>query len=361
MSNKDSEKEQIAHFYQGAKIFIGEAFEKEINDEIELEKKYGLIRTDEEMQRRKELQEGTKYYSINQNRKAWEGIRGVWKWLRKYYLNFGIKNSIDNYEYAKVMRKSFFISIVKSMVYSLGFTVGFYFFWMRLFKQKGTNDWKFLLIWNGFISSILINFHFYFFLIKTPLPTNHTDLERRKELLENFVYGSNMSFIISEEIKKISKLYMPEEIKFPYVTKFGHAIQFIVKEGRLYCACESYAEVFGHNAGKRQLKLQRLNLANAREREVVFALLKFYDKIINLYMIKYNIPKEEKEKNVYTQVLEEIAKDKQLDSKDIELLKKNKLLSEIEFNKIDTNIEGNNNIDSDIIDDKNKTKPKFYF
>ncbi len=46
----------------------------------------------------------------------------------------------------------------------------------------------------------------------TGLPIGFQDLERRKELIEDFVYSDNKSFILTNELKKISKFYLPDKI-----------------------------------------------------------------------------------------------------------------------------------------------------
>jgi hypothetical protein len=54
--------------------------------------------------------------------------------------------------------------------------------------------------------------------MNTSPPINFIDLEKRKELIEGFVFSDNKSFILTNELKKMSKFYVPEKIEFKFIT-----------------------------------------------------------------------------------------------------------------------------------------------
>jgi len=219
------------------------------------------------------------------------------------------------------------------MVKSVGYTFLFY-IWMRALKQKGRKDFMYLLIINTFISLNSINYKMYSFPVYTKLPLTFEDLENRKELLEELVFSGSKSYVLTEEIKKISKFYVKEKIEYSYITSLGQKITFITTEGRMYLLCDNYAEVFGFTGKNKLRKINNLDVMNVREKEVVIGLFKFYDVLIDKYMDIYNIDKK-KAKNISTKIFEEILKEKKIDKESIETLKNTKLLKNVEFDKIE--------------------------
>jgi len=208
-------------------------------------------------------------------------------------------------------------------------------------------------------------------LYSTRLPLSTKDLDARKELLEEFVFGSNKSFILTQEIKKISKFYLKEKIEHVYITPHsGQKVTFIITDGRLYLSCTDYSEVFGYNTGNIKAKIENLNYYNLRDRDVILGLIELYDLLIKKYKEKFNIKDEVK--SINTELLEEIVKNKNLSEKNLENLKKSKLLQDIEYSKIETGKEekdfssvplkeDNQHLEHNMKNELEKKKPKFYF
>lgn len=264
---------------------------------------------------------------------GYNGINKTWKWLRKHYLNTKAKGSISRWQYSREMRNTFFRTIFECMLKSVGYTFLFY-IWMRAVKQKGKKDFMYLFIVNTFISLNSINYHLYSFPINTKLPLTINDLENRKELIEELVFSGSKSYILTEEIKKISKNYVKDKIEFSYVTSLGQKITFIVVEGRMYLLCDNYAEVFGFTGKNKLRKINNLDVMNIREKEIIIGLFKLYDVLIDEYVRLYNIDKV-KEKNLNTMIFEDVIREKKLDSNMINLIKKTKLLKNVEYDKLD--------------------------
>ena len=93
-----------------------------------------------------------------------------------------------------------------------------------------------------------------------------------------------------------------------------------------------------------------------------------YDLVIEKYVERYDIKKDEK--NINTEILQDIVKNKNMTQENIEFLKKSKILQDIEYSKIELtedlkdipeknemNIK-NENLKKNDKDSKNK---KFYF
>lgn len=217
------------------------------------------------------------------------------------------------------------------MLQSVGWTFAL-FLWMRLLKQKGRKDFKYLLTMNFFISLSFINGYSYYMLLYTKLPLNQIDLNNRKELIEQFVFGSNFSIVLTEEIKKISKYYIPHKIEHSFVTSLGQKVTFIIKQGRLYLSCQNYSEVFGYNSRNIKAKIDNLDIFNIRERDLIFGLFKLYDNLIDEYKKLHNIP--DQVKNVETEIIEDMIKSKKIAKKELDLLMKSKLLRDIHYSQI---------------------------
>lgn len=200
--------------------------------------------------------------------------------------------------------------------------------------------------------------------------------------MEEFVFGSNKSFVLTQEIKKISKYYFKEKVEHIYITPHsGQKVSFIVTEGRLYLSCVDYAEVFGYNIGNIKAKIENLNYYNLKDRDVILGLFELYDLLIDKYKEKFNI--KDSVKTINTEILEEIIKNKNLTEENLNYLKKSRILQDVEYSKIaiqksteenerleDSNniSEANESIDKNKSNDKDnpikseeKKKPKFYF
>jgi hypothetical protein len=184
--------------------------------------------------------------------------------------------------------------------------------------------------------------------------------------MEEFVFGSNKSYVLTQEIKKISKYYFKDKIEHIYITPHsGQKVTFIITDGRLYLSCVDYAEVFGYNTGNIKAKIENLNYYNLRDRDIIFGLLEVYEILVQKYKEKFNIKDEVK--TINTEILEKIIKDKNISEKSLDYLKKSKLLQDVEFSKleIENNIkEINTNEDFNKVIKKNENdrkKPKFYF
>lgn len=181
--------------------------------------------------------------------------------------------------------------------------------------------------------------------------------------MEEFVFGSNKSYVLTQEIKKISKYYLKDKIEHIYITPHsGQKITFIITEGRLYLSCVNYAEVFGYNVGNIKAKIENLNYYNLRDRDIILGLFELYDILVEKYKEKFNIKDEVK--TINTEILQEIVKDKNISEKSLDYLKKSKLLQDVEFSKLE--IENNikeNEVKENSEKDKNseRKKPKFYF
>jgi hypothetical protein len=193
--------------------------------------------------------------------------------------------------------------------------------------------------------------------MNTSPPINFIDLERRKELIEEFVFSDNKSFILTNELKKMSKFYVPEKIEFKFITpSTGQIIDFILVNGRLYLSCDNYGEVFGYSSAKPRAKIDNLNASDFRERDVIFGLFKLYDMVLERYIEKYNIKKEVK--NYNTEVFEEIVSEKGIDEEMLRLIKNSRLIKDVEFGKIRIQDEKSKKEESK---ENAIHKPKFYF
>lgn len=178
-----------------------------------------------------------------------------------------------------------------------------------------------------------------------------------------YLVGANKSYVLTQEIKKISKIYIKEKIEFDYITKnSGQKVTFILTEGRLYITCTDYAEVFGYNQGNLKSKIENLDFFNLRDREIIYGLLELYDLIIEKYIERYEIKKDEK--NINTEILQEIVRNKNITEKDMEFIKKSKLLQDIEYSKIeftDEKSESNSIKENENKKNEKEKNKKFYF
>jgi len=208
------------------------------------------------------------------------------------------------------MRRSFYKCALSNMIASLLVTLGFY-IWMRVLKQKGSRDFRVMMFLNLCICGLMMDSNIHEILIKTKLPLNIPDLKRRKEMLELFVFDSNTTILINEQLKAISKNYFPEKIEHNYITlTSGQNVSFILNNGRLYISCDNYAQTFGYNAPKALFsKISQLNLSNVRERDLVFGLFDFYDVLIKRFIREYGIIQG---KSFETTVIENLIAKKKL-------------------------------------------------
>lgn len=195
-----------------------------------------------------------------------------------------------------MVRKEAFKLVLKSVLQSGAYILLFY-YWMRLLKHKGKKDFIFMGLMSLFISLGAFNRQCYNFLLSVPFPTHVSDLERRKEVVEEFVFSSNRPAVLTEEIKKLSKeLFFEEKIEMDYVTSLTKTrITFTAWKGRLYLSSGNYAELFGvKNLNARaQPKISELNVYNTRERDIIFGLFKFYDFLIDKYKRENGIAERE--------------------------------------------------------------------
>jgi hypothetical protein len=193
--------------------------------------------------------------------------------------------------------------------------------------------------------------------MNTAPPINYKDLVRRKDLIEEFVYADNKSFILTNELKKLSKYYIQEKIEYKFITPTtGQVVTFILTNGRLYLSCDNYGEVFGYSVDKPRAKIDNLNASDYRERDVIYGLFKLYDMILEKYIEKFNIVKESK--TVNTEAFEQIVSERGLDDDMIKLIKNSKLIKDVEFNKV--TVKKENSGDRDKGKDSGTSKPKFY-
>jgi hypothetical protein len=324
-------------------------FKNEIREDIELERKYNSLHTEEELNYRKEIQ--SKFLFFHKQKKAnfLYGIRRTWTWLRNNYFNFKVKETIDRYEYSKNL-KSEFLKIILIGMGRASFSTFFIFLWMRLIKQKGKKDFQYLFLMNAVIALFFFSAGSYEILIRSRLPLNKYDIDLRKELLEDFVLGCNRSMCLTEEIKKISKFYLPERKEFSTVTSLGQKITFITQNGKLYVSCDNYAEVFGYSAKNKLAKMKSLNISVLREREVIYSLFRFYDHMIAEYMKKFNI--SEKYLNFETKVVQDMIDKNEINEKQLNYMRNNSYLNNVQFRLLKfqekpTNL--NKNIQTDTI------------
>ena len=97
-------------------LVVSSNFKKEIQEDLEIERKYRIAHTQHEMEHRKELQDKVKHFQKSKSRVAMNGVRKTWKWLRKNYMNFQVKNTIENYEYAKQIWKNLINCLKKDIL-----------------------------------------------------------------------------------------------------------------------------------------------------------------------------------------------------------------------------------------------------
>lgn len=283
------------------------------------------------MNYRKELQQKYLFFHKQRSKTSFNGIRKTWKWLRRHYLNFEVKDSIETYEYSKHLRNQFLKLMSEAFLKSTIFSFAI-FLWMRLVKHKGKKDILYIAGINAFIGFTYFSTNCYYFMMKTRLPLSKTHLDNRKELIEEFIFGCNKSIVLTEEIKKISKFYLPQKIEHSFVTSLGQKVTLIVMKGRLYLSCENYAEVFGYGGKNKLAKMDLLNVMVVREREIIYGLFKLYDILIDRYMDKNKI--DARPKNFETQILQEIADEMNLTENQIEMLVKSRRLKEIQFDRL---------------------------
>jgi hypothetical protein len=229
---------------------------------------------------------------------------------------------------------------------------------MRLLKQKGRKDLRYLICMNMIFSATTMNSLSYSLLLISGLPITREDLENRKELLEHFVYGSSHTFVLTEEIKKISKFYLKQKIEHNFITAYGQKVTFICEEGRLYLSCDNYSEVFGYHFNKQLLKIENLNCYQPREREIIFGLFQFYDKLIQMYIQENNIDIDKK--TLKTEVFESILKTKKLSHNELELLKKSSVLRDVQFSKLNLDELVKNSSENKVDKPKTEEKRKFF-
>ena len=349
--------QESSSFFRELRTYVARTYRKEIQDDIELEKKYQISHTQKEVEYRKKLQERFKFLQAQKKKVVFNATRKTWGWLRKYYINLQVKNSVENYEYSKEMKKSFFKIILKGMAKGIGYTFIF-FLCMRLIKHKGKKDLQYLFFINMIFSCQWVEYYMYSYIWETKLPITKSDLDRRKELIEEFVYaGYYKTPILIEEIKKISKYYVKEKVDYSFVTALGQNVNLTSLSGRLYLTCDNYYEVFGYNKKNALLKINNLDIMNVRDREIIFGLFKFYDELINKYIIKNNV--NVNETNAHTEILQNIVKDKGISQSQLEAIKKTNIIKNVDFNKIEINND-ENKVKTDVESVKPDKDKKFY-
>jgi hypothetical protein len=334
-------------------------FKNDIREDIELERKYNTLHTEEEINYRKEIQSKFLFFHKQKNSNKFYGLRRTWNWLRNNYFNFKVKENIDRYEYSKNLKSEFAKIILIGMTRASVLTF-FFFVWMRLIKHKGKKDFFYLFLINGVFTITMFSAGCYEILIRSRLPLNKYDLGLRKELLEDFVLGSNRSMCLTEEIKKISKFYLPEKIEFSTVTSLGQKITFITQKGRLYVSCDNYAEVFGYSAKNKLAKMKSLNIFVLREREIIYCLFRFYDTMISEYIKKYQIL--ETYINYETKIIQDLIDRNEISEKHLEYMKNNRYLTNVQFHllkfekpeNINANIQIQNNSSKNINNSKSQ-------
>ena len=187
--------------------------------------------------------------------------------------------------------------------------------------------------------------------------------------MEELVFASNKSYVLTQEIKKISKYYIKEKVEHVFITPHsGQKVTFITTEGRIYLSCVNYSEVFGYNIGNVKAKIDNLNYFNLRDRDVIFGLIELYDLLISKFKEKYNV--KENVVTLNTEILQELVNDKNISKEKMEYLKKSRLLQDVEYSKIDyenvveTKTKENDFNNQNKLEENKETdkkKPKFYF
>ena len=113
MENDDSFTKKINLFRKLSFYLVMRTFKSEIDEEMRLDMKYNLSRTKDEMEKvklfinkRRILQDRYKYYNMKSSYAPMcNGIRNLWSWMRKNYFSFRVRDTLDENNYAKYMKR----------------------------------------------------------------------------------------------------------------------------------------------------------------------------------------------------------------------------------------------------------------
>jgi len=348
--NKDNEKKQIDTenkvFIKAITEKLEEIFADDIKNDTELEKKYKLKLSSEEKDYIKELQ--TKYKYLNQYGRYhyFPAMRSVFYFLISNYFNFKTKSSIEQYKYAKEMRFNTFKMLLSGLTQSFLLSIIFY-YWMKLLKHKGAGD-KLLVFGFGILFSLAsLNGKCYNFFNNSNFPLDPVDIIKRKELIEELVFGSNRSIVITNELKFLSKaIDVNEKMEFSFVTPLTAShLEIILYKGKIFINSDDFNKLFGiRNYDKvKNPNISSLNMLNTRERDIIICLLKVYSLLIEKYCDKYKI-KMKTYMNPQTEQLQYYIDNNLISSEQVEMMKRikeekslsyEKIFKDIDFSKID--------------------------
>lgn len=314
------------------------------------------------------------------------GIRKMTRFLFGNYI-FNKKESFEEYNYSKSVKITAVKILLKSMIANLFYTFLF-FVWMRTLKHKSSKD-KMVIFQFAFIASFAtMNHYSYSFFVNTPIPLSKNDFEKRLNLIDCFVLQGNKSFILSEEIKHLSKLLDSEqEVKVKIITPTSKAgLELITWKGKLYMNSDNYLNLFGYKnseAAKRG-SIQVLNCYNTYEYEILIALYKLYFELYKMYKKKNGIENENEELNMKEKYIKELIQSGNIKRSDLQMMEKlnnlksqknsenifnmkeysefKDLVEDIDYSKIlkffDENEKNKNNMNNDVIISALKNKDK---
>lgn len=317
---------------------LQEIFADEIKNDEELERKYKLKLSSEEKDYIKELQSKYKYLNQHGRYHYFPALRSVFYFLFSNYFNFfKTRTSIEQYKYAKQMRFESCKILLSSMTQSFLFSIIFY-YWIKLLKHKGSGDKMLVLGFTVIFSLASLNSNCYnFFNNSTNFPIDPNDIIKRKELIEELVFGSNRSIVLSNELKTLSKaIDFNEKMEFSFVTPLtANHLEVILYKGKIFINSDDFSKLFGVRSYDKvkNPNISNLNMLNTRERDIIICLIKVYSLLIEKYCDKYKI-KMKSYMNPQTEQLQYYIDNNLISNEQVEMMRKIKEEKSLSYEKI---------------------------
>lgn len=323
-------------------------FSEELKKEQALEQKYKLKLTEEEKKYMNLLQDKYKYLNKKGSKKYFPAVRKIFKFGLKNYFLFQTKNSIEEYNYAKEFRKSFFKMVGKCICEVSVYSALFY-SWMRMIKHKGSADNAILLFFTVLLSFGSINSNSYKLLNTMSYPLSPKDISLRQNFVEELVFECNRSNLIIEEVKYLSKVIdMERKFTYDFITPLTSShLEVILYKGRLFINSDNFAKLLGiRNIDKLEKpRITNLNIYNSKERDILFCLLKVYQMLLDEYIEKNSINMIASV-NPQTDAMNKLIEENKISEQQLNLMKRiskesiigyDKLYKNIEFDKLEQN------------------------
>jgi hypothetical protein len=213
-----------------------------------------------------------------------------------------------------------------------------FYYWIKLLKHKGSGDKMLVLGFTVIFSLASLNSNCYnFFNNSTNFPIDPNDIIKRKELIEELVFGSNRSIVLSNELKTLSKaIDFNEKMEFSFVTPLtANHLEVILYKGKIFINSDDFSKLFGVRSYDKvkNPNISNLNMLNTRERDIIICLIKVYSLLIEKYCDKYKI-KMKSYMNPQTEQLQYYIDNNLISNEQVEMMRKIKEEKSLSYEKI---------------------------